>query len=107
MAQTAQAVILLSRGGYSRAPQEQINKVVASLHAARLDALVLGAMVEKGEPSLPSALQKCAEAGVRHITVLPIFSPVTTTCNAGWLRSLNAGIVNGVLMTLKSVWLNQ
>lgn len=75
MAQTVQAVILLSRGGYSRAPQEQINKVVASLHAARLDALVLGAMVEKGEPSLPSALQKCAEAGVRHITVLPIFFP--------------------------------
>ena len=36
MAQTVQAVILLSRGGYSRAPQEQINKVVASLHAARL-----------------------------------------------------------------------
>ena len=35
MAQTVQAVILLSRGGYSRAPQEQINKVVASLHAAR------------------------------------------------------------------------
>ena len=56
MAQTAQAVILLSRGGYSRAPQEQINKVVASLHAARLDALVLGVMVEKGEPSLPSVI---------------------------------------------------
>ncbi len=28
MAQTVQAVILLSRGGYGRALQEQINKIV-------------------------------------------------------------------------------
>ena len=75
MTQTTQAVILLSRGGYSHAPQKQLNKVVASLQAARSDIFVLGAMVEKGEPSLPGALQQCAEAGVRHITVLPIFFP--------------------------------
>lgn len=75
MTQTTQAVILLSRGGYSHAPQTQLNKVVDSLQAARSDLFVLGAMVEKGEPSLPGALQECAEAGVRHITVLPIFLP--------------------------------
>ena len=50
MTQTIQAVILLSRGGYSRAPQEQINKIVTSLHTLRLDVLVLGTMVEKREP---------------------------------------------------------
>tara|TARA_B100000674_G_scaffold229314_1_gene188547 strand:+ start:6127 stop:6375 length:249 start_codon:yes stop_codon:yes gene_type:complete len=75
MAQTVQAVILLSRGGYSRAPQEQINKIVTSLHTLRLDVLILNTMVEKREPLLPSVLQKCAEAGVRHITVLSMFFP--------------------------------
>ena len=34
MTQTTQAVILLSRGGYSHAPQKQLNKVIASLQAA-------------------------------------------------------------------------
>ena len=75
MTQTIQAVILLSWGGYSRAPQEQISKIVTSLHTLWLDVLVLATMVEKREPSLPSALQKCAEAGVRHITVLSMFFP--------------------------------
>lgn len=75
MTQPTQAVILLSRGGYSHAPQKQLSKVVASVQAARSDLFVLGAMVEKGEPSLPEALQQCAEAGVGHITVLPIFLP--------------------------------
>ena len=50
MTQTVQAVILLSRGGYSRVPQEQISKIVTSLHTLRLDVLVLGTMVEKREP---------------------------------------------------------
>lgn len=75
MTPTTQAVILLSRGGYSYAPQTQLNKLVAALQAARSDVVVVGAMVEKGQPSLLEALQQCAEAGVRHITVLPIFLP--------------------------------
>ena len=75
MTQTIKAVILLSRGGYSRAPQEQISKIVTSLHTLWLDVLVLATMVEKREPSLLSVLQKCAEAGVRHITVLSMFFP--------------------------------
>ena len=75
MTQTIQAVILFSRGGYSRAPQEQISKIVASLHTLWLDVLVLATIVEKREPLLPSVLQKCAEAGVRHITVLSMFFP--------------------------------
>ena len=73
--QPTQAIILLSRGGYSHAPQKQLDKLVASLQAARSEIFVLGAIVEKGQSSLPNALQQCAEAGVRHITVLPVFLP--------------------------------
>ncbi|MEM7030856.1 MAG: CbiX/SirB N-terminal domain-containing protein [Chloroflexota bacterium] len=70
-----QPTILLSRDGYSHAPQKQLNKLVASLQAAQSDIFVLGAMVEKGQSSLPESLQQCAETGVRHITVLPVFLP--------------------------------
>ena len=42
---------------------------------SRQIALVLGAMVEKGEPSLPSIAKVRGGEGVRHITVLPIFFP--------------------------------
>jgi len=66
MTKTTQAVILLSRGGYSHAPQKQLNKVVASLQAARSDIFVSGAMVEKGEPSLPGALQQCSASSCVH-----------------------------------------
>ena len=45
MSPTAQAIILLSRGGYSHAPQKQLSHLVASLQSARADTLVLGAMV--------------------------------------------------------------
>ena len=50
MSPTAQAIILLSRGGYSHAPQKQLSHLVASLQSARPDTLVLGAMVDKGHP---------------------------------------------------------
>jgi (2Fe-2S) ferredoxin len=75
MIKPQQAVILLSRGGYSQAPQEQLNNLVISLKSARPDIVVVGAVVEKGAPSLPEALQQCAETGVSHIIVQPIFLP--------------------------------
>ncbi len=75
MTHPTQAVILLSRGGYSQAPRKQLHQMVTSLQADRPDLLISGAMVDKGQPSLPEALQQCAETNVQRITVLPIFLP--------------------------------
>jgi len=69
------AVILLGRGGYSRGPQEQLTAQVQSLQNARPAIQVAGAFMDQDEPSLPTALQSCAAAGARQITVLPVFLP--------------------------------
>lgn len=75
MTHLQQTVILLSRGGYSHAPQKQLNDLVAAVQSAQPGTTVLGAMVDKGTPSLPEALQQCAETGARQIVVQPIFLP--------------------------------
>lgn len=69
------AIILLGRGGYSRGPQDQLDAQVQALQAALPRKLIAGAFVDQESPSLPTALQSCAEAGARHITVLPVFLP--------------------------------
>jgi (2Fe-2S) ferredoxin len=75
MTQTQQAVILLSRGDYSQGPPSQLNNLVVSVQSAKPDTLFVGAVVDKGSPSLPEALQQCAEAGVQRIVVQPVFLP--------------------------------
>lgn len=69
------AIILLSRGGYSQAPSRQLRTLTATVQLAYPDRLVIGAMVDKGSPSLPQALQQCAEAGATKILIQPIFMP--------------------------------
>jgi (2Fe-2S) ferredoxin len=69
------AVILLSRGGYSNAPRRQLDRMVAAVQSAEQYQLVLSAMVDQGEPSLPQALDVCATAGAVCVLVLPVFLP--------------------------------
>lgn len=70
------AVVLLSRGGYGHAPREYLANLVSAI-SAQLEAAhqVVGAYVDNGSESLPSALQTCADAGATHIAVLPVFAP--------------------------------
>ncbi|MDJ0755992.1 MAG: hypothetical protein QNJ45_20865 [Ardenticatenaceae bacterium] len=77
MTHTTQAVILLSRGGYSHAPQKRLNKLVASLQAARSDIFVLGAMVEKGQPTLPGLVPSVGVIGVVWLDTGDIQPPST------------------------------
>lgn len=72
---TFDAIILLSRGSYGRAPQEQLNAMVAAVRQVSAQAVVLGAMVDQGDVSLPTALQQAASAGARQILVQPVFIP--------------------------------
>ncbi len=68
-------VILLSRGGYSAAPRRQVERLTEVVRASGRYALVLPALVDQGEPSLPEALDTCAEAGATRVIVLPLFFP--------------------------------
>ncbi|MCG8352464.1 MAG: hypothetical protein MI924_32260, partial [Chloroflexales bacterium] len=69
------AVILLGRGGYSTTPRRQLDRMVAAIQASERYGLVLIAMVDQGEPSLPQALDACAAAGAARVLVLPVFLP--------------------------------
>jgi (2Fe-2S) ferredoxin len=69
------AVILLSRGGYSAAPLRQVERLMESVRASGRYTLVLSALVDQGEPSLPQALDICAQAGAPRAIVLPVFLP--------------------------------
>lgn len=73
--QIADAIILLGRGGYSSAPQEYLTQLVEPVKAAAQAPRVLSAFVDQGEPSLPGALQLCAEAGAQRILVQPVYLP--------------------------------
>jgi (2Fe-2S) ferredoxin len=72
---TSDAAIILGRGGYSAAPRRQLERMMATAQATGRYALVLGAMVDQGGPSLPAALDACAASGVRRALVLPVFIP--------------------------------
>ena len=69
------AAVLLGRGGYSAAPRRQLERMVAAVQASGRYRLVLSAMVDQGEPSLPQALDSCAAAGATRALVLPVFVP--------------------------------
>jgi len=79
-------VVLVGRGSlYSGQPGEELAALTTSLRSARRDALVVGALLEQGENSLPAALDTCAEAGVLSVAVIPVFIPVETATR-NWLQ---------------------
>lgn len=72
------ALILLSRGGYGNTPRDDLDKVVekvSTLLGGEKSPLVVGAFVDRGAPSLPDALQTCAEQGATQIAVFPLVVP--------------------------------
>lgn len=75
-------LVLLSRGEHNRAPHDQLSQLVEQVSSDLIGSdepcKVVGAFVDRGAPSLPDALQMCAESGAREITVLPVFLPGDT-----------------------------
>ncbi|PIE79996.1 MAG: hypothetical protein CSA11_10075 [Chloroflexi bacterium] len=72
------AIVLLGRGGYGRIPHDQLTSLETAVSKKLTidDAtMTMVAFVEQGAPSLPDALQACADKGATRITVLPVFVP--------------------------------
>lgn len=69
------AVILLGRGGYSSAPEEQLRAMVDAVRAQMPIPYVAHAFVDQGAPRLPAALDAIALAGAQSILVMSVFVP--------------------------------
>ncbi|MDE2821136.1 MAG: NAD(P)H-dependent oxidoreductase subunit E [Chloroflexota bacterium] len=69
------AVILLGRGGYSNAPNEQMNRLVEALRESGAHGLATTAFIDGGSPALPDALALCAARGVARALVVPVYLP--------------------------------
>ncbi|MDA0769778.1 MAG: hypothetical protein O2821_06095 [Chloroflexi bacterium] len=69
------SVVLLSRGGYSDAPKQQLDGLVKRLESTGKYQSVVGAFVDQAMPSLPQALGICAESGAEQILVVPVYVP--------------------------------
>lgn len=68
-------IVLLSRAGYGKNQQEQLEPLVRAVEETGGYYTVQSAMVDQGEPSLPAALQTVAEIGATRVIVQPIFIP--------------------------------
>lgn len=68
-------VILLGRGNHGPAPRRQLEQMAAMVYASGRYALVLTALIDQGEPSLPQALDACAVAGASRALVIPVSIP--------------------------------
>jgi (2Fe-2S) ferredoxin len=68
-------VILLSRGGYSKLPRQQLARMVATVEATQRYGLVLSALIDQGKPSPPDALTTCTAMGMKDVVVQPVFVP--------------------------------
>lgn len=75
LVRTLDAVILLGRGSYGNTSQGYLLGLVGLIKTTDLARQVQSAFVDQGEPSLPAALQTCAEAGARRILIQPVYLP--------------------------------
>lgn len=69
------AVILLGRNGYSSAPCEQMNRLVAALRERGAFELATSAFIDGGSPTLPDALGLCAAQSMARVLVVPVYLP--------------------------------
>ena len=69
------SVVLVSRGGYSDGPKQQLDGLVKRLESTGRHQMVVGAFADQARPSLPQALGICAEAGAEQILVVPVYVP--------------------------------
>lgn len=77
-------VILLGRGGYSRAPAEQMSRLVEALGESGVLKRVTAAFIDGGSPSLPDALERCAAQGMVRVLVVPVYLPTDRNLD-NWL----------------------
>ena len=77
-------VILLGRGGYSRAPTEQMSRLVEALGASEALKRVTAAFIDGGSPTVPDALARCAAQGVGRVLVVPVYLPTDRNLD-NWL----------------------
>jgi len=68
------AVILLGRGS-TNTPRAQMTHMLDAVRATGRYMLVCSALVDQGEPSLPTALDACAATGAQRVLVVPVFIP--------------------------------
>ncbi len=90
MHQQALAIILLSRGGAYTAGLTELTDLASNLQAAMAAAgkpvqQITPAYVDRAQPSLPEALDACADA--QSILILPVMVPDETSLRR-WLHKL-------------------
>lgn len=66
------AVVLLGRGAYGGEAGEDLVRTCESLRATERYGSVRAAVVDRGGPSLPAALDGCAAEGARAVLVVPV-----------------------------------
>lgn len=74
-APTETAVVLLGRGGYEGEAGHALRRLAQTLNGIGPYGLVVPALLDQGEPSLPTALAACVAAGARRVLVVPLFLP--------------------------------
>ena len=79
------AVILLGRKGYSSAPCEQMERLVAALRKTGAQGLATWAFVDGGSPALPDALGLCVDHGMARALVVPVYLPTDRNLDT-WLN---------------------
>ncbi|MEM9954838.1 MAG: (2Fe-2S) ferredoxin domain-containing protein [Chloroflexota bacterium] len=69
------AIVLLGRGGYSKAPDEQMQQLVTLLESSERYASVKYAFIDGKSPSLPDVLTDCISDTVEDVVIVPIYMP--------------------------------
>lgn len=68
-------IILLGRGGYSKAPAEQMERLKQAVESEMQVDLVQGAFIDQGSPSLLDALKSCLDMELDRVFVMPVYLP--------------------------------
>lgn len=86
-------VVILGRGGYGKAPREELLRMVDAVDETGNYRSVRHAFIEQGKPALPAVLEECFADGSRRILVLPALVPMDRTLRwwlplavRNWLR---------------------
>ena len=83
------AVILLGRGGYSKAPKEQLERLTQAVKSGTDAELVIEAFIDYSSPSLPDALASCLShsQSLERVLVTPVYLPTDRNLEH-WLENV-------------------
>ena len=86
-------VVILGRGGYGKAPREELLRMVHAVAETGNYRCVRHAFIEQGKPALPAVLEECFADGSRRVLVIPALVPMDRTLRwwlplavRNWLR---------------------